>query len=160
MAMACGHLSLISLRWSAFLPYIFHSLQGFPGDLARSFSDDATLSDVLQMLDEHYGAVMTFDALRKELYSLKQGSNGNIAEFGVHLSQQVQILQSEYLGRIQQKHVEEMKCSCFYDGLNPKYWLIKWLWGPGQLLWPASSHMKAGKMGRSQGPSTTKDGCN
>ena len=55
------------------LPYVFCSLQGFLGDLAQSLGKDATLSDVLQMLDEHYGVVMTFDALSKVLYSLKQG---------------------------------------------------------------------------------------
>ena len=104
------------------LPYIFHSLQGLPGDLARSLGKDATLSDVLQMLDEHYGVVIMFNALVKELYSLKQGSNENIAEFGVCLSQQVQILQSEYPGRIQQGHIEEMKQDHFYECLNPKYW--------------------------------------
>ena len=46
----------------------------------------------------------------------------NVAEFGVHLSQQVQILQMEYPGRIQQQHVEEVKWDCFYEGLSPKYW--------------------------------------
>ena len=46
----------------------------------------------------------------------------NFREF---LSQQVQILQSEYLGRIQQEHIEEMKWDCFFESLNPKYW---WRW--------------------------------
>ena len=90
------------------LPYVFWSLQGFLGDLARSLGKDTTLNDVLQMLDEHYGIVKMFDALSKELYPLKQGSGENVAQFRVHLSQQVQILQSEYPGRIQQEHVEEM----------------------------------------------------
>ena len=103
------------------LPYVFCSLQGFPGDLARSLGKDATLSDILQMLDEQYGVVMMLDALSKELYSLKQGSGKNVAEFSVHLSQQVQILQSEYPGRIQPEHVEEMKCDHFYVSLNPEY---------------------------------------
>ena len=85
------------------------SLQGFPGDLARSLGEDATLKDVVQTLDEHYGVVMTFNDLSRELYSLKQGSGENVAEYGVHLSQQVQILQSEYLGRIQPELTEEMK---------------------------------------------------
>ena len=92
-----------------FLLYVFWSLQGFPGDLARSLGKDATLTDILHMLDEHYGVVVMFNALSKELYSLKQSSGENVAEFGVCLSQQVQILQSEYPGRIQQEHVEEMK---------------------------------------------------
>ena len=44
-----------------------------------------------------------------------------MAEFRVHLSKWVQILQSECLGRIQQEHVEEMKQDHFYKGLNPEY---------------------------------------
>ena len=75
------------------LPYVFHSLQGFPGDLAWSLGKDATLSDFLQMLDEDYGAVMMFDALNKELYSLKGGLGENVTEFRLDLLQQVQILQ-------------------------------------------------------------------
>ena len=78
-------------------------------DLARSLGKDATLTDNLQMLDEHYDMVMMFDTLSKELYSLKQGSRENVAKFGVHLWQQAQIVQLEYLGKIQQEHVEEMK---------------------------------------------------
>ena len=41
------------------LPYVFRSLQGFLGDLARSLGKDATLGNVLQRLDKHYGVVMT-----------------------------------------------------------------------------------------------------
>ena len=53
------------------LPYVFRSLQGFLGDLARSLGEDATLANILQMLGEHYSMVMKFDTLSKELYSLK-----------------------------------------------------------------------------------------
>ena len=90
------------------LPYVFQSLQVFPRDLAWILGEDASLTDIFQTLDEHYGMVMMFDALSKELYSLKQGSRENLAEFGVWLLQQAQILQLEYLGRIQQEHVVEM----------------------------------------------------
>ena len=106
------------------LLYVFQLLQGFPGDLARCLGEDATLANILQMLDEQYGMVMTFNVLNKELFPLKQGSRENMAGFRVHLLQQVQILQSEYLGRIQQEHMEEMKWDCFYEGLNPKYWCM------------------------------------
>ena len=80
-------------RWDDhhLLPYIFRSLQGFLGDLVRSLGEDATLGDILQMLDEHYGVMMAFNALCKELYSLKQGMGENMAEFRVWLSEQVQI---------------------------------------------------------------------
>ena len=37
------------------------------------------------MLNKHYGVVMMFIALSKELYFLKKGSGENVAEFGVHL---------------------------------------------------------------------------
>ena len=63
------------------LPYVFHSLQGFSGDLARSLGEDATLTDILQTLDEHYDMVMTFDALSKGFYSLQarfQGECGQV----------------------------------------------------------------------------------
>ena len=103
------------------LPYVFWSLQGFHGDLARNLSEDTTVTDVLQMLDEHYGVMMMFDALSKELYSLKQGSRENVANFAVQLLQEVQILQSEYPGRIQQEHMEQMKWDHFYEGLNLEY---------------------------------------
>ena len=40
-------------------------------DIARSLGEDATLGNVLQMLDEHYGVVITFNASSKKLFSLK-----------------------------------------------------------------------------------------
>ena len=73
---------------------------------------------------------MMHDTLSKELYSLKQGSGENVDEFGVCLSQQVQILQWEYPGRIQQEYIEEMKWDHFYEGLNPNIgacWPTKWM---------------------------------
>ena len=92
------------------------------GNLARSLGEDITLNDVLQILDEHYGVTTMFNTLSNDLYSLKQGSSENMAEFGVCLLQQIQILQSEYLGRVQPEHLEEMKHNHFYEGLNPEYW--------------------------------------
>ena len=76
---------------------VSRSLEGFQGDLAQNLDKDATLTNILLMLDEHYGMVMTFDALSKELYFLKQTSGENVAEFREHLSQPVKILQTEYL---------------------------------------------------------------
>ena len=58
------------------MPYVIWSLQGSLGDLARSLGKDTTLIDILQILDEHYGMVMMFDTMSKELYSLKQESRG------------------------------------------------------------------------------------
>ena len=104
------------------LPFVFWSLQGFLRGLA-SLGEDTTLNDIHQMLDEQNGIVMMFDTLSKKLYSLKQGSGQNVAECRVHMSQQVQILQPDYLGGIQPEHIE-MKWDHFYKGLNPKYWHV------------------------------------
>ena len=103
------------------LPYFFRSLQGFLGDLVRSLGEDASLGDVLWTLDEHYGVMMTFNALSKEHYFLKQGMGENMAQFGVCLSQQVQILQAECPGRMKQQHMEEVKQDHFYESLSPEY---------------------------------------
>ena len=65
--------------------HTFLLLARIPRLLAQSLGKDATLSDVLQTLDEHYGVVMKFDILSKELYSLKQGLREKVAEFRVHL---------------------------------------------------------------------------
>ena len=111
------------------LPYVLRSLQGVQGDIARSLGEDATLGNVLQTLDRHCGAMMTFNALSKELYSLKQGMEKNVAKSGECLFQQVQILQMEYLSRIQLEHVEEVKWNCFCEGLSPEYW-----WMPAHMV--------------------------
>ena len=107
------------------LPCVFWSLQGFPGDLARSLGEDTTLNDVLQTLAKHFGVVMTFNTLSKELYSLKQGSGEKMAKFRVHLSQQVQIFQSEYPERTQQWVGSEITTTRAWTPYTDVRWPIK-----------------------------------
>ena len=73
------------------------------------------------MLDKQYVVVMTFHTLSKDLYSLKQGFSKNVAELWYVFCTRSEILQLEYPGRILLEHMKEMKCNCFYGGLNPKY---------------------------------------
>ena len=54
--------------------------------MAQSLGEDATLSDVLQMLYKHYGVVMMFDTLSKEFYSLEHRFREKVVEYEVHLS--------------------------------------------------------------------------
>ena len=71
-------------------PMSLGSLQGFPGDLARSLGKDATLNDALWMLDEHYGIVMTSNVPKVRSFILSSREWGeNVADFRVCLSQQV-----------------------------------------------------------------------
>ena len=141
------------------LPCVFRNFQGFLGDLVRSLVEDVTLGNVLQTLDEHYGVVMTFDTLSKEFYSLRQGIGENVAKFRVCLSQQVQILQMLYPGRIQQKHMEEVKWGHFYKSLSPKYRQMLAHKVDGKTLSPTLSSagcLETGKVGRSQRPLAPK----
>ena len=117
------------------------------------------MSDVLQTLDEHYSVVITFDILSKELYSLKQGSRENVAELGIHLLQQVQILQLEYPGRIQPEHVGEISVITSMRAFTPntsKCWPTKWMVNTHWLLQPTPISLEVGKRGRSQESSTPK----
>ena len=52
------------------LPYIIHSLQGYPGELVRSSSTDITLDGMIAVLDEHYNNVTVLDTLNQELFQL------------------------------------------------------------------------------------------
>ena len=111
------------------LPNIFHSVQGFPGDLARSLGKDVTLNDVLQMLDKHYGVIMTFDALSKECYSLKQGLNKNMSLGYIFCSRSRYSSQSSQEGSSQNTW-ERQSAIGYVRVLIPntsKYWLIKWM---------------------------------
>ena len=100
---------------------MYHSLQGFPEELAQSLGEDATLQEVLRMLDEHYGVVMTIDALNKELYMLCQGYQVDVSTYGVQLAQHVKIIQTEFPRCIRDEHLEGVKHDYFYKGLKEEY---------------------------------------
>ena len=65
------------------LPYIIHSLQGYPGELVRSSGMDITPDDVVTILDEHYNNVKALDALNQELFQLCMGDKNSIRLGGV-----------------------------------------------------------------------------
>ena len=52
------------------LPYVIHTLQGYPRELVRSSGTDITLDDILPVLDEHYNNVKALDAWNQELFQL------------------------------------------------------------------------------------------
>ena len=119
--MVMGHICILSLLlgWLSLAAICLQVFARIPGRPGRSLGEDGTLCHALH---KHYGVVMTFDTLSKEFYFIKEGMGENVAEFGLHLFQQVQILQTEYPSRIQQEHMEEVKQDHFYKGLSPEYW--------------------------------------
>ena len=64
------------------LPYAICSLQGYLGELMRSFWTDITLDDVLTILDEHYNDVKALDALNQELFQLCMGEKETVSDLG------------------------------------------------------------------------------
>ena len=62
------------------LPYAIHSLQGYPGELMRSFGTDITLDDVLTILDEHYNNVKVLNTLNQELFQLCMGEKETVSD--------------------------------------------------------------------------------
>ena len=78
------------------LPYAIRSLQGYPRELVQSSGTDITLDDVLTILDEHYNNVNALDALNQELFQMRMADKEMVLNWGVHLSQQLQILAASF----------------------------------------------------------------
>ena len=78
------------------LPYAIRSLQGYPGELVQSSGTDITLDEVLTILDEHYNNVKALDALNQELFQMRMADKETVLDWGVHLSQHLQILAASF----------------------------------------------------------------
>ena len=102
------------------LPYAIRSLQGYPGELVQSSSTDITLDDVLMILDKHYNNVKALDALNQELFQMRMADKETVLDWGVCLSQHLQILAASFPDHFSPDHVVELKRDCFYSGL-PKW---------------------------------------
>ena len=91
-------------------PHAIQSLQGYPGELARSSGMDITLEDVLAILDEHYNNIKALDALNQELFQLQMGEKETISERGVCLSRHLQVLAASFPECFPPDCVAELKC--------------------------------------------------
>ena len=99
------------------LPYTIRSLQGYPGELVQSSGTDITLDDVLTILDEHYNNVKALDALNQELFQMRMADKETVSDWGVCLSQHLQILAASFPDWFPPDHVAKLKRDCFYGRL-------------------------------------------
>ena len=67
LVMGCGHSQKIRVQRLSSLTAHVPISTGFSNGIGSNLGTNATLQEVLQMLDEHYGVVMTFNVLNKEL---------------------------------------------------------------------------------------------
>ena len=91
------------------LPYAIRSLQGYPGKLVWSSGTDITLNEVLTILDEHYNNVKALDALNQELFQMRMADKEMVLDWGVHLSQHLQILVAAFPNQFPPERVAELK---------------------------------------------------
>ena len=78
------------------LLYATRSLQGYPGELVQSSGTDITLNEVLTILDKHYNNVKTLDTLNQELFQMRMADKETVSDWGVCLSQHLQILVASF----------------------------------------------------------------
>ena len=99
------------------MPYAIRSLQGYPGKLVQSSGTDITLNEVLTILDEHYNNVKALDALNQELFQMRMADKETVSDWGVCLSQHLQILVASFPDRFPPERVAELKRDHFYGSL-------------------------------------------
>ena len=99
------------------LPYAIRSLQGYPSKLVQSSGTNITLDEVLTILDEHYNNVKALDALNQELFQMRMADKETVLDWGICLSQHLQILAASFPDRFPPECVAELKRDCFYGRL-------------------------------------------
>ena len=100
------------------LPYAFNSLMGEVGKLALTFSRGLPLRELITELDEHFGIIADLDTLRREFYSMKQGTHETVSQFAGRVGYQLTELQTTFPGAIPQCDKEEIKKGRLYSGLK------------------------------------------
>ena len=100
------------------LPYAFNSLTGEVGKLVLTFSRGLPLRELVTELDEHFGIIADLDTLRREFYSMKQGTHETVSQFAGRVGYQLMELQTTFPGAIPQCDEEEIKKGRLYGGLK------------------------------------------
>ena len=100
------------------LPYAFNSLTGEVGKLALTFGRGLPLRELITELDEHFGIIVDLDTLRREFYSMKQGTHEMVSQFAGRVGYQLIELQTTFPGAIPQCDEEEVKKGRLYSSLK------------------------------------------
>ena len=100
------------------LPYDFNSLTGEVGKLTLTFGIGLPLRELIMELDEHFGIIADLDTLRREFYSMKQGTHETVSQFAGRVGYQLMELQTTFPGAIPQCDEEEIKKGRLYGSLK------------------------------------------
>ena len=75
------------------------------------------MRELITELDEHFGIIADLDTLRREFYSMKQGTHETVSQFAGRVGYQLMELQTTFPGAIPQCDEEEIKKGRLYGGL-------------------------------------------
>ena len=100
------------------LPCACNSLTREVGKLALTFGQGLPLKELITELDEHFGIIADLDMLRREFYSMKQGTHETVSQFARRVGYQLMELQTTFPGAIPQYDEEEIKKGRLYGGLK------------------------------------------
>jgi len=104
---------------AALLPEIHFSLSGTPGELARTLDPTtATVAQVLQLLDKHYGGVKSLDLLEAQMATLKQEKKESAADFATRLCHHLAVLSEQYPEEYPPEGLPFRRLRRFYGGLR------------------------------------------
>ena len=129
-------------RDQTLLPYAIRSLQGYPGELVWSSGTDITL-EVLTILDKHYNNVKASDALNQELFQMRIADKETVSDWGVHLSQHLQILVASFPDRFPPECVAKLKRDQFYGRLPKRLKTMVTYLKAGPQVRPYSDYLRA-----------------
>ena len=79
------------------------------GKLVWSSGTDITLDGILTILDEHYNNVKALDALNQELFQMRMANKETMSDWGICLSQHLQILAASFPDRFPPDRVAKLK---------------------------------------------------
>ena len=80
----------------------------------QSSGTDIALNEVLTILDEHYNNVKALDTLNQELFQMRMADKEVVSDWGVCLSQHLQIVVASFLNQFPQERVAELKRDWFF----------------------------------------------
>ena len=76
------------------------------------------MRELITELDEHFGIIADLDMLRREFYSMKQGTHETVSQFAGRVGYQLMELQTTFPGAIPQCDEEEIKKGRLHGGLK------------------------------------------
>ena len=101
-------------------PYIFGSLQGYPGKWACSLPGgmNISLKDLLRHMDCTFRNVCDYNSMIRLLYEIHQKENETVEEYMLRVREAIAVVKCAYPDQVPNEG-EGLRRDCFYYGLTP-----------------------------------------